>query len=122
MKNEVNENVRPIILKDTETKAEYTLEFDRESVYFAEARGFNIDDVSRMPMTKIHELFYYAFRMHHPKVSRQKTDKMLDDEIGGIGNLPDGFIERLYLLYSAPFDSMVEDNGEEKNAKVQIQM
>ena len=120
MKNEVNEIVKPIILTDTETKEKFTLEFNRESVYFAEGRGFNIDDVARIPMTKIHELFYYAFRMHHKNVSRQKTDKILDEDLGGIGALPEGFIERLYMLYSAPFDSMVEDNG--KNSKVQIEM
>ena len=74
MKNEVNEIVKPIILTDTETKEKFTLEFNRESVYFAEGRGFNIDDVARIPMTKIHELFYYAFRMHHKNVSRQKTN------------------------------------------------
>ena len=120
MKNEVNEIVKPIILRDSETKETYTLEFNRESVYFAEARGFSIDDVVKQPMTKIHELFFYAFRMHHQKVSRQKTDKILDDDIGGIGNLPEGFIERLYMLYGAPFDSMVEDEG--KNSKVQIEL
>ena len=120
MKNEVNENVKPIILTDTETNEKYTLEFNRESVYFAEARNFSLDDVERHPMTKLHELFYYAFRMHHKNISRQQTDKMLDEQIGGIGALPEGFIERLYMLYSAPFDSMVENDG--KNSKMQIEL
>ena len=121
MKNEVNEIVRPINLKDTENGDAFTLEFNRESVYFAEQRGFNIDEIDKYPMTKIHELFFYAFRMHHKSISRQKTDKILDEDLGGIGNLPDGFIERLVMLYTAPFDTMV-DKDAEKNVTMQIEM
>ena len=53
--------VKPIIIKsDTE---EFTLEFNRESIKFAEMRGFKIDEVSSFPMTKVPELFFYAFRI-----------------------------------------------------------
>ena len=122
MKNEVNEIVKPIKLTDTDTKEEYVLEFDKESVYFAEGRGFNIDRVSETPMTGIHDLFFYAFRKHHRSVSRQKADKILDDDLGGIGNLPEGFIERLYMLYSAPFEKGLVDGESGKNSKMQIEM
>ena len=40
-KNEVNEKVKPLILTDNDTGEKYTLEFSRESVRFAEARGFD---------------------------------------------------------------------------------
>lgn len=121
MKNEVNEKVKPIVLRDTETKDEYTLEFDKESVRFAEERGFKISEVGDFPMTGTHDLFFYAFRKHHRNISRQKTDKMLDEELGGIGNLPEGFLERLYLLYNEPFKGMV-DGESGKNVKMQIEM
>ena len=41
---EVNEKVKPIILHDTEEEEDYTLEFNRETVRFAEGRGFDIPD------------------------------------------------------------------------------
>ena len=121
MKNEVNEIVKPIILRDTETKAEYTLEFDKESVKFAEDHGFIISQVPNFPMTGIHDFFYYAFRKHHKNLSRQQTDKILDEELGGVGGLPQGFIERLNQLYSVPFDNMVDEESG-KNSKMQIEM
>ena len=46
------QDVKPIFVTDTETGMEYTLEFNRESVAFAERRGFEINDVARFPMTK----------------------------------------------------------------------
>ena len=47
---EVNEQVKPIIIHDAENGIDYTLEFNRESVKFAEARGFDIEDVGRDPI------------------------------------------------------------------------
>ena len=76
------EKVKPIILHDNENNEDYTLEFSRESIRFAEARGFSIADVEKYPMTKLPELFFYAFRMHHKNVSREKTDRILFDDLG----------------------------------------
>jgi len=113
--------VKPIIIRNTEDNTEYTLEFNRESVKFAEARGFKIEDVTDFPMTKVPELFFYAFRMHHKNVARDKTDKILFDELGGI---PNGMLERLAELYVQPFEALsVLDEGEErKNSKLTVEM
>ena len=110
------EQVKPVILTDTEKNKEYTLEFSRDSVRFAEARGFVPDDIDRFPMTKIYEFFFYAFRMHHPSVSRAETDRILNDW-GGIRNIPDGLLERLGELYAAPFGALTEDETEEEKAE-----
>jgi len=118
-KSEVNERVKPIKLTDTETGDEYILEFDRESIRFAEARGFDVDDVAKYPMTKIPELFFYAFRMHHKNVSRANTDKILFEVLGG---MPEGFAERLGALYAAPFEALNNKNGEAKNSKMTVEM
>ena len=116
---EINEQVKPIILHDAENSVDYTLEFNRETVRFAEARGFDIDDVSRFPMTKLPELFYYAFRMHHKNVSREKTDRILFDDLGG---MPSGMAERLGALYAAPFEALTNANGEKaKNSKMTVE-
>ena len=118
-KSEVNEQVKPIIIHDTENSIDYTLEFNRESVKFAEARGFDIDDVGKYPLTKIPELFYYAFRMHHKNVSREKTDRILFDELGG---LPKGAIERLGALYAVPFEALNSEDNKAKNPKVTVEL
>lgn len=110
--------MKPIILKNKDT--EYTLEFNRESVKFAEMKGFKFEDVANFPMSKIPELFFYAFRMHHKNVAREKTDKILEE----LGGLPEGFIERLVELYTAPFDflTVVEEGEERKNSKWAVEM
>ena len=114
----VSERVNPIILRNEDTGDEYTLEFNRESIRFAEQRGFDIADVGKFPMTKLPELFFYAFRMHHRNVSREKTDRFLFDDLGG---MPDGMAERLGALYSAPFEALSNDNGKAKNSKMTVE-
>ena len=102
-------DVKPIIVRDSESGMEFTLEFNREAIRFAEARGFKISDVGDYPMTKIPELWYYAFRMHHKNMSRQRTDALLD----GLGGIPDGLMERLGELYAAPFNTL--SDGDDAN-------
>lgn len=109
--------MKPIVLKSKDT--EYTLEFNRESIKFAEMRGFKIEEVAEYPMTKIPELFFYAFRMHHKNVAREKTDKILFEEMGG---LPEGFIERLAELYTEPFETLTVKEEERKNSKWSVEM
>lgn len=113
----MSQNAKPIIVKDDETGLEYTLEFNRETVRFAEARGFKIGDVADYPMTKIPELWYYAFRMHHKALSRGKTDALLD----GLGGIPEGLLERLGELYAAPFAALTGEQTEE-NPRVTVKL
>jgi hypothetical protein len=116
---EINEQVKPIIIHDAENEIDYTLEFNRESVRFAEQRGFDIDDVGRFPMTKLPELFYYAFRMHHKNISREKTDRILFEDLGG---MPSGMAERLGALYAAPFEALTNKDGEKaKNSRMTVE-
>lgn len=108
--------VRPIKIKDTLDGREYTLEFDKKSVKFADSRGFALDDVDRYPMSKMYELFWYAFRMHHPSVSLEKAERIFD----GIGKLPEGFIQRLAALYTKPFEGFTDGDGENPTSIVEM--
>lgn len=115
--------VKPLVLRIPDDKGNatvYTLEFNRESIKFAEDRGFRLKDVSTFPMTKIPELFFYAFRMHHPNVARANTDKIIfgEEGFGGLGGIPDGVIERLFELYDVPFGTMVDA----KNSKIAVEL
>lgn len=110
-------DVKPIYVTDNETGMEYTLEFNRESVAFAERRGFEINDVSRFPMTKVPELWFYAFRMHHKNVSRERTDKLLER----IGGFSEDLLARLGELYAAPFEVMAQtDEGENPTVTLKL--
>jgi len=110
--------IKPIIIHDTENNIDYTLEFNRESIKFAEARGFVIGDVDRFPMTKMPELFFYAFRMHHKNVSREKTDRILFDDLGG---LSEEVATRLGELYGVPYEAL-DNSGTVKNARMTVEL
>ena len=98
--NNVDERIPAIELKDGNTGETYTLDFNRESVKFAEDRGFEVDNVLKFPVSNFPELFFYAFRMHHgPKhgnISKIQTDKIYD----ALGGFSPEFLNRLILLYN----------------------
>ena len=115
----MDEQIKPIIIHDEERGMDYILEFNRDSVRFAEERGFSMQDLDARAMVRLPELFFYAFHMHHPTVSRQKTDHILFDELGG---MPEGMAERLGALYSAPFEALTADEGKVKNARITVEL
>lgn len=112
------EVVKPVILRDNEHNREYTLEFNRDTVKFAEQRGFTLADVDRFPMSKTPEFFWYAFRMHHPSVSLNQAEKLLD-RMGGIST---ELGRRLGELWAVPYESLSPSEGDEKNASVTVEL
>ena len=108
--------VNPIVIRNKEKGWEYTLEFDRDTVRFAEGRGFKIQDVDDYSMTKVPEFFWYAFRMHHPRVALNQAEEILR-EIGGISK---EVAERLILLWYQTYDSL--GNEETKNPNVTVEL
>lgn len=113
--------INPIVLTDKETNEVYTLEFTRESVCWAQNKGFNIDEIETKPMVAIPYLFFYAFRAHHKFTKKETTDKILFEDLGG---LPDGALERLAELYYLPYNTMFnskEKDEEIKNSKMTME-
>lgn len=98
----------------------YELDFNRESVRFAEARGFKVEEVDQYPVTKVSELFYFAFRMNHRNVAKDKTDKFME----AWGGVPKSVLERLVLLYNqATMSNTFQfDEDAEKNSDVTVEM
>lgn len=110
--------IKPITITDKATGKVYLLEFNRDSVKFAENRGFDINRLGDgLRLSEIEELFFCAFRMHQPKLSKADTDNILYDKLGG---MPDGLVERLAELYLVPFQTLVRDEDSEKNAKMSV--
>jgi len=114
----MSEKAKPIIIRDKEKNREYTLEYNRDTIKFAEGRGFKLEDVDTYPMTKVPEFFWYAFRMHHPSFSLGDAEKLLDR----MGGMSEALGRRLGELWAAPFQSLNPSEGEEKNSSVTVEL
>lgn len=114
------DKVNPIKLTINSTGETYELDFNRDSVIFAEARQFDVDDVSTFTRTKIPELFYLSFRMHHKSLAKTQTDAILEE----IGGLTPAMLERLMTLFrQAQYADVVQDEDDfAKNGKATVEM
>lgn len=110
------EKVKPIIIRDSETNEEYTLEFNRDSVRFAEQRGFKLEDLDNFPMLKTPEFFWYAFRMHHKRVSLADAEGILRK----IGGMTEPVAKRLLELWTETYNALGTE--EEKNPNVTVEL
>jgi len=110
------ERVKPIVIKDSENKREYTLEFDRDTVRFAEGRGFKLQDVDDFTMTKLPEFFWYAFRMHHKSVSLAQAEEILRQ----IGGMNEQIAKRLLDLWAQTYDSLGSEETKNPNMAVEL--
>ena len=117
---ENTERVNPIRITDSDTDEVYVLEFSRESVKFAEMRGFKYNEVGDFPQTNVPALFYYAFRKNHKNVPREKTDKLLNE----LGGLTSEEISRLIALYLQPLGDLIitDEEGRSKNGRLTVEM
>lgn len=104
------ELVTPIKLHGKDGK-DYTLDFDLDSVRFAEAQGFEWDDISRKPGTMIPILWFSAFRRYHKRVTRNDADKMLE-ELGGFNKR---LSDKLAALYFQALSGIISTDDDEEN-------
>ena len=114
MSNTKSEKLKPMVIVDPENGKEYTLEFSRKSVVKAEQAGLEINALDTKSMTMIPLLFWGAFIMHHPYITRDQTDKILFDGLGGLNEE-----EMTYLgkLYAEPFQSLIASEVEGSNPR-----
>ena len=114
-----DKQIKPIILKDDNNGDIFVLEFNRDTVKYAEARGFKISAFDEgVVVSTTEELFFYAFRMHHPNKSRADTDKILYEKLKG---MPTGMLERLIDLYVLPINALKQDDEEAKNSTMTVE-
>lgn len=116
----IEDRVRPVRLVG-ENGSEYILDFSRDGVRFAEQRGFKPDEVLDFPATKIPELFFYAFRKNHKNMAKNQTDKILEEELGG---MTEALLTRLMQLYNqaALTHVVVTDEEAAKNARMTVEL
>lgn len=114
MSNSKSERVKPMVITDPEEGKEYILEFSRKSVVKTEQAGLDINKLESASMTMIPLLFWGAFLMHQPYITKEQTDKILFD---GLGGLNDSEMAYLGKLYAAPFQSLVASEDEGANPR-----
>ena len=108
------EKVKPMVISDPDLGKEYTLEYSRKTVVKAEQAGLDINKLDTASMTMIPLLFWGAFLMHHPHMTKEQTDKILFD---GLCGLNDKEMEHLGQLYAAPFMTLIASEGEGGNPR-----
>ena len=122
MSNATNEiqRIQPMRITDHDTGNVDELDFDRETVIFAQNRGFKLDDVTDYPTLKVPDLFFYAFRKNHKRLSKGQTDALLMK----LGGLTVDMISRLFALYeqAAQTFTIVDKEDMEKNEKVTVEL
>lgn len=123
---EIENEVKPITLRFTDTDQTYVLEFDRNTVKLAERNGFPLTPfnkdkfIDEIDMVTLEQLFYYSFQMHNRGTSKQITDNILYEELGG---MPVEMLIRLVELYLLPYTTLISGDGEKaKNSKLTIEM
>ena len=119
----VTEEIRPITIK-LENGDTYTLEFDRDTVKWAEQRGFRGNPANGYapmydtPVTFMEDIFFYSFHMHHKNVTKKFSDDLLYNVLKG---MPEGMLERLMSLHALTYGALI-NNDEGKNAGVVVEM
>lgn len=90
---------------------EYILDFSRETVIFAQERGFDPDDLKRKPTIFIPELFWYALRKNHRNIALNQADKLREKLFPN--GIPTNVIVRMIELYNQAALLKLIDTDEE---------
>ena len=117
MANDKRERLKPMVITDPDEGREYTLEFNRKTVSKAEQAGLDVNQIDTKSMTMIPLMFWGAFLMHHPHITREQTDRILFDGLGGLNAKE---MEYLGKLYAEPFQTLVAREGEENPRKMAV--
>lgn len=107
----MEERISPIRITDKDTNETYELDFNRESVKFMADQGFVMDENFVNLIAKNgEELWYYAFRANHRRLSRNQTDKLY----AKMGGLSPKVIKRLIELYQQALmsNSIIQEDEE----------
>ena len=87
---------------------DYCLEFTKASVKAMEDRGFSPSKILEAPVTYLPELFYGAFRAHHPYINRKLVDEIFEG-MKGRAELVNVLIE----MYNEPIKALTEEKDDD---------
>lgn len=105
--------MKKITIKDPATNASYTIEYDRDSVVYAESIGFRIQDASTAIATDMVTLFRAGFHKDHPYVPKDTVYAIWDR----IPKKQELFM-KLMDMFMVPYKSLMDepDEGDAGNA------
>lgn len=109
-----SERLNPMVITDPDNGREYELEYSRKTVAKAEQAGLDINALESKSMTMIPLLFWGAFLMHHPYMTKDQTDKILFDGLGGLNEEEMAYLGK---LYAAPFQTLIASEDEAGNPR-----
>lgn len=108
------ETVNPMVITDPDQGRSYTLEFSRKTVTRTEQAGLDVNQLESKAMTMVPIMFWGAFLMHHPYMTREQTDKILFD---GLGGLNEAEMAHLGKLYAEAYQTLIASEGENENPR-----
>ena len=117
MANDKRERLKPMVITDPDEGREYTLEYSRKTVSKAEQAGLDVNQLETKSMTMIPLMFWGAFLMHHPYMTKDQTDKILFDGLGGLNAKE---MEYLGKLYAEPFQTLIANEDEENPRRMAV--
>lgn len=92
----------------------YCLEYTRETVKLMEASGFNANDISDKPATRLEQLWQGAFLANHRKVSanivKELYGKMKNKEL---------LLQKLAEMYNNTLNYLLPDPDEDDEGNVE---
>lgn len=84
----------------------YVLEYNRRALRMLDEKyKFSIEDIEKLQVSKIPDLFYCAFVMHHPTVKRETVDAIWDsmgDKGELVGALGEMYVEVIESMMGEP--------------------
>lgn len=117
MSSAKRESLKPMVITDPDEGKEYTLEYSRKSVVKAEQAGLDVNQLESKSMTMIPLLFWGAFLMHHPHITKDQADHILFD---GLGGLSEEELAHLGKLYAEPLQTLVASENEGNPRKMAV--
>lgn len=94
-------------IKITHDGREYILEYTRRAIEAMEREGFNLQEISTKPMTRVFQLFQGAFIARHPKV----TLMTVEDIYKHLGNR-EKLLTALVNMYQEPLNELFDESNE----------
>lgn len=113
----MSEKTKPMVITDPEESKEYVLEYSRRTAIKVEQAGLDLNAIESKPMTMIPLLFWGAFLMHHPHMTKEQTDKILFD---GLGGMTEEELSYLGKLYAAPVQTLIATEDKENPRRMAV--
>lgn len=95
----------------TYQKADYVLEYSRNSVKQMEQQGFILEKLSEQPMTQVPLLVYGAFMKNHKGIKRSLVDEIFEHISDKIGDGDNGFIHALLEMYAETVNTLTDNES-----------